>query len=286
MVDYIPVEKGMTIRQPSTANLMIDSNDRNSGNFPSSGNFTIQKNASILNGFFTRIGLTELVLDWYVPNIQTGFNDTLTVTVGGSGGGTYSAVLTQGMYTVAGCLGYAIQLLNNQQASFVFSVSSTYGICEIRCSPAGAPATYRNLTFTITPLLALLGITAGIASEPTIVPENANIQLYRYLDFVSPELTYAQDLKDGTTATQVRTVIARWYMSWDNPPPLDALGFPVLMGYTAFQTRRLFNPPKQIRWEPNLPIGNLSFQVYTPGGGTPFTNTNFDWLMTLQVSEV
>ena len=61
------------------------------------------------------------------------------------------------------------------------------------------------------------------------------------------------------------------------------------MGYTPFVVRRLFNPPKQIRWDSNLPVGNLAFTLYSDQG-TPLEvvypaiqDTN--WLMTLQLSE-
>jgi hypothetical protein len=70
------------------------------------------------------------------------------------------------------------------------------------------------------------------------------------------------------------------------------------MGYTSFKVRRLFNPPKQIRWDTRQPLGNLSFEVF--GQNRIYTNgialTDFysdpadsersEWLMTLQVSEV
>jgi hypothetical protein len=55
MVDYVPVEKGTTVRQPSTANLMISSKDRNLTVYPNPFDFQITKQASIFNGFFTRI---------------------------------------------------------------------------------------------------------------------------------------------------------------------------------------------------------------------------------------
>jgi hypothetical protein len=71
------------------------------------------------------------------------------------------------------------------------------------------------------------------------------------------------------------------------------------MGYTAFWLRRIFNPPKQIRWSAEQPIGQLDFQVYIdpesnatwnlPQGGLligPGWSTFWDWLATLQVSEV
>lgn len=287
MVDYVPSEKATPIRQPSTANLMIDSLDRVVANFPSAGDFQITKNQSLMNGFFTRIGMTEIVMNWNVPNIVTGVNDTITVTIGG-GGGTYTATLTQGQYTVANVLGSIVSRLNNTvgiTGVYEFTVANFQGDVLIDCEVVASPGTYRGLTWTAGALQAQLGIIPAVSNQPTEVPGSANIQLYRYVDFVSNELTYAQDLKDSSTNTVPRDVIVRWYFAFDSPPVPDSLGFPILPGYQSLQLRRLYNPPKQIKWEPNLPIGNLSFQVYDPNG-LIVSSTAYNWLMTLQVSEV
>jgi hypothetical protein len=59
------------------------------------------------------------------------------------------------------------------------------------------------------------------------------------------------------------------------------------MGYTPFCARRTFNPPKQIKWSPNQPIGNLAFQVLAATGEIyPNESLLSAWQMTLQVSEV
>jgi hypothetical protein len=75
-------------------------------------------------------------------------------------------------------------------------------------------------------------------------------------------------------------------MAWDVEPQYDAYGFPILMGYKKFVVRRLFNPPKQIRWTNNQPLGNIAFQVYDDTGSllTASAEEN-NWLMTLQFSE-
>ena len=71
-------------RPSATALLCIDSDDRyanygvrrTSPTYPFG--FTIQKNESILNGFFRRLALTEFRLNWTLPNIaQAWGNDQL-----------------------------------------------------------------------------------------------------------------------------------------------------------------------------------------------------------------
>jgi len=72
---------GTTIRPSSTALLTIDSEDRftdfekkraarpGSYNY-SPYNFNITKNQAIMNGFFTRLAVTEIVFPWAIPNIN------------------------------------------------------------------------------------------------------------------------------------------------------------------------------------------------------------------------
>ena len=64
------------------------------------------------------------------------------------------------------------------------------------------------------------------------------------------------------------------------------------MGYEPFQLRRLYNPPKQIAWTPNMLIGNIAFRVLgvvnrpLPAETNPQQITGpGEWLMTMQLSE-
>lgn len=288
MVDYVPLEKAQPIRMPSTANLMIDSADRVVANYPSAGDFQITKRSSILNGFFTRIGTTEVVLDWAEPNIVTGVNDTIDITVGAT---TETITLAQGFYTVERALDTIVEGANIEFPTLTFSIVQDNGETVIGCvvTIGGAP---QNFTIVAGLLQEQLGFIPAVANDQQLVGglQYPDLRIYKYLDIVSNQLTYAQDLKDSSTATEVRDVLCRWYFAWDTQPNLDGYSFPIYQGYTAFQQRRLFNPPKQIRWEPNLPIGNLGFQVFAVyvGGNSEselLSGTNFDFLMTLQVSE-
>lgn len=286
-------DKVVVIRQPSTANLMIDSNDRNQTLYPYPADFQIQRNYSILNGFFTRLGVTEVVLDWGLPNINNiAGNTTFTVSITGDAGAPRTVTISEGMYTVAQVLDTLVTALNAAQATGVFSIDITQGWARLVCD-----VTY---TITATTLSNSLGFVAGGAASLTKQTNRsapANIASYSYIDIISPELTYAQKLKDSTTNANPKDVLCRWYMAWDTTPVPDPYGFPILMGYQPFTCRRIFSPPKQIRWEPNLPIGNLSFEVYGTIQGAGVTayyqqlnsTTNqqsMAFQLTVQVSEV
>lgn len=289
------IERATTIRYPSTANVQIDSNDRESAN---PWNFQISKSQAIQNGFFSRIATTEVVLEWYNPNIDPQLeNTTLYVDISGTGAntfvGTVNTSLVSGFYTVAQAL--------DRLAAQLTDLSGSTGTRFFAANVFGYPGLVADGGFfrpnaTLGVVLAnQLGLTGPNSTQylPIVFVLGADLRPYRYLDFTSSQLTYNQDLKDNSTAEVERDVLCRWYFSWDTPPELDTLGIPILMGYTPFVARRLYNPPKQIKWDPTQPLGNLAFEVfYTdrykqtgPVPAYPISTNPSNWLMTLQLSE-
>jgi len=269
---------------PATANLMIDSEDRDENRYPSPFDFFISKPESLLNGFFNRIGTTEVVLTWNEPNIP--IESPFSILVGST---VTTIQVPAGFYTVEALLKYIVAELNAAAIGTTFSISNPYG------APVSLTGT-NAFSVVQTELSEALSLEPGVADINQLV-NTPDLRNYRYIDFVSSQLTYNQDLKDASTATAVRDVLCRWYFSWDNPTLVDGYGYPILQGYQPFSQRRLFSPPKQIRWDSIQPVGQLSFQVYTPTGqlvqsaaltqpsGADVKYLPSDWLMTLQVSE-
>ena len=286
------IEKGTTIRQPSTANLMIDSEDRTAAIYNSPFNFQITKPQSLMNGFFSRIGTTEVVLEWCEENINSQWNNrTITVDISGIAPNTYSGTqtinLTSGFYTAK----QALDLLCSDLTDLSGTTGADFGMTNsltgmvLFCNGA-------HFQFANTALAVALDIentpSIPIDSDTTVIPVVCpDIRPVRYIDFVSPQLTYCQDLKDNSTAPYPRDVLCRWYFSDDVPEEVDAYGFPIYMGYRPFNRRRLFNPPKQIKWDNNQVVGNLEFQLYDENSNqiAGETNSRSQWLMTLQFSE-
>ena len=293
------VRGGTTIRNPSTANLLIDSSDRDGG---TSANFTIQKKNSILNGFFSRLAVSEVILNWSVPNISGATsNDVFSINIDGVG--VFNALVLDGNYTVAQALEAVVADLNSQdnlppQTTFVLGNLNGPGtLVTLTTTELETP-----FTIVDTILARQLGFTTFNGLDNTEIPiRGAPFLLpYRYIDFVSNDLTYNQALKDATTTAYDRTVLYRWYFAWSDSPQLDTLGFPILQGYTRFCARRDIAFPKQIRWENNMPIGQVSFQVFNDQGELlrpslvqpvdkesepDNTYSNMEWGMNLLVSE-
>lgn len=285
----------VVMRQPSTANLMLDSADRDETRYPLANDFQITKSNSILNGFFTRIGTSEVVLEWSTPNISAALgNNTLVIDISGAGAatgsGTFDATLPDGFYTQEQIL-YQLAVGLNDAATgapiapaVTFTAAASTGFAGAVITPS-APV---YLKFPTTILSVLLGLpTTYTLYGPTDAIEfvAADLRPLRYIDFVSSQLTYNQELKDSSTSPQVRDVLCRWYFAWDEQPQLDGFGFPILMGYAPFQLRRTFSPPKQIKWDSRQPLGNITFQLYNDRNEIVPVVASTNWLMTLQVSE-
>jgi len=280
MTEFVPTAKGTNIRFPSTANLYIDSADRASG---SASDFLISKPQNLLTGFFTRLAVNEVVLDWSIPNVLASQgNNTFIVVVTGAGAGTYTATLSDGYYTVKSALDAIVAQLNTAIAGagpFSIVTSGDGGI--FLTISAGTYA------ITATTLSTQLDLSNPAVSEDDKQVLDPRILNTKYIDIISQNLTYCQDLKDASTAQIVRDVVYRWYLAWDNETSYDAYNFPILQGYRPFLQRRSIAFPKQIKWDNIQPIGQLGFQVYDDEGNIlNVTVGSLEFNLSLLVSEV
>jgi hypothetical protein len=311
-------QKAVTFRNPSNANLMLSSRDRTDGS--TAGNFTISQQNSLLNGFFTGITVSEVVLDWNLPNVYdisgaylnigSGFVYNSIVSVDISGSLNNLITIPIGAYSVANLLDTIVARVNAAGIGTTLSVVQAGNAITLSGTTAYrfSPANYNRVMFTqlgfpISNTFSTAGVTKTIFNSRSANTSSQggnlfqilnsgtpNLQQIQYLDFVSSQLTNCQRLKDTTTATTERNVINRWYLTPGNFVPManDIYGFVVYPQYQAFSERRQFNPAKQIRWEPNIPIGQLKFEVWATDldGNVFLLNTQgFEWNMTLQVSE-
>lgn len=316
-------ERVFTSRPSSTANLFVDSTDRVdlSGNTDTGStpfNFQITRVNSIMNGFFTRIGVTELQLNWDVPNISSDASSNLII-LDVSGKNLQNILFSnQFVTTAAAFYDGLVKAVNDLSGTTDFFLTTTGAgtTTPINITSAGK----YDLTFKLQGNQKGGGTNGGffrfkytvLAKQSSIIntsysqyvqPTNPDFRLFRYLDFVCPQLIANQRLKDATTNLNVEAVLQRWYMADESTDELDKYNFPILMGYTPFNVRRAFSVPKQIRYESNIPIGNLRFQIFSElwtrsviGFGTgaqrPFpyqlinlTGYATNYLITLQVSE-
>lgn len=314
-------EKGTTVRPSSTSLFGIDSADRykdlvSAGTNPTSPyQFTISKNESLLNGFFSRIALTEIIFPYYIPNINNITYQLAAVIdagapvvldlarVGGFGFYTPDA-LAAAIDAELALNGLAGATVGYREGRFFIDAGAGHTIRFVRASYVGGP---RITEFQAIDLLGLnnpQNLTADVRQQTSSV---TRCRFTEYIDIVSSQLTYNQDLKDSSSAPVVRDVLARVYIETENDQPIPviptgtAAGTNVdntIPGTYPFTIYRQFKTPKMIKWNKNQPLGNLQFEVYDdrgvllspnllPGAGLG-TGSDYnmpDWRFTLLCSE-
>jgi len=316
-----------TARSPAYALLAVDSEDRfrnytqaaasNALSYnASSYNFQITKNESIMNGFFTRLAVTEVCFPWMIGNILDSTSEMYGQYQIGAG------PVIDFQIDISDNIGFLrpSQIASLLQTKIRAVVADLSGFTMTYGSIAGSNATYpwfeyntnnpsvviafRPVQYSVAfpypntqiQLFNLLGFdAANTVLDTGETSKSTYCQSIRYIDIVSPQLTYNQALKDTMTQPIARDSLCRLYLG-DGPytatstlAPNDPNFCPP--GCAPFTIYRQFTNPKFIRWTPNQPVqGNLIFQVYDDGG-TILSETDVNeisgqnWSMTLLVSE-
>ena len=305
-------EDTITMRPSSTALFCIDSADRYASlqdktvGTQSPYAFNIVKNQALLNGFFKRIALTEIVFPYYVPNINL---RTSNIQVSENGGAfTTVTISLPGFYSPSVLASTLEGLLQAATANASLTVTYSGGRFSIKTNTVDTIAFARGNY--ISPgaakinefqLFDLLNMgpqnTIQSATQTTGV---TRCRYTEYVDIVSSQLTYNQKLKDASSDKIVRDVLARVYIEtednliqpyWNGTA--EVISQNDIPGTYAFTVNRKFPMPKQIRWDDTQPLGNVTFEVYDDKGELLSSHlgvqvpdyTMPDWRFSLLVSE-
>ena len=326
-------DTAITQRPTSTAILAIDSEDRFKDYVDartvapatlanrSPYNFTINKNESLMNGFFTRLGVTEVVFPWVIPNINPSTAAIIcTVAATAIPAAEFLLELDVGFYTPSMVASALQTLVRNINPVTLGAFTMTYGVSSIGIPtttqlpifqydtnnvPAGVTISFRPLTATDDPffreparkqLFDLLGFSNA---NTVLSAQNFGAQTYcqftRYIDIVCTQLTANQALKDTMSQAVARDVLCRVYVGDAQGvqstvlPSASTFCPPGCMPTTIY---RDFAQPKQIMWIPNQPVpGYLKFEVYDDAG-FPLSDYDYvnygngaNWSMTVLVTE-
>lgn len=331
--NYAATDVGTTIRNPATALLCIDSEDRfadiqASRLISATDNpydFLITKNENLLSGFFTRLGVTEVVFPWTVPNINRKSN--IILVYWDDGVSTFSSWIQMpiGFYKpsqIASELQTIIRALDGPNlGAFTMTYGDNnenhfvYNTNNVNVSIAFNPITTANITTLPSALLKSFWGSIDLRSTHQLFdilglndPDNTGFsgpgphtggytlcQSTRYIDIVSTQLTYNQALKDSSTSIISRDVLCRVYLADGSAASDVAPSSPDFCPYgcAPFTVYRDFSSPKFINWTPNQNVpGSVRFTVYGDDGGVldrdpanDIYNPRVYWSLTLQVSE-
>jgi len=310
------VRDAITMRPSASANFFVNSVDKVAGQ--TSANFTINKNQSLFNGFFNRLAVAEIVLEWNLPNVSAYWgNNTFSVTNFATGYTANVTIPSPRFYKPVELL-QLIAFLVNQNTTGAgdplrLEVGEAYGNITLITAGAGLQNFIINASTLASQLFnsSQIGVAGGLGGYYMSAPLVLGT---RYIDIVCQQLTYNQDLKDNTTSTYNRDVLYRWYFADDNVPegydtivkeinagdPAAAVPYPptfaisptniqIAQGNTSFTIRRTPPVAKQIRWSPEQPIGQVNFQVYDDTGRlidlSQFSGFDFEFQLSMLLSE-
>jgi hypothetical protein len=285
-------EKVKTARAPASAHLLIDSLDRYPVGNPgaksppvTSSAWTLQLPQYVLNGYFTRLAVTQIQFQWNLPTIITGYNNILIVQQPTA---PSIAIIPQGWYSppdLATAITTALAAATTPPTS---AITCTYNALNKNFVLTSAAA------FRIPPAdnnnAKQFGSTTGLqytgpATATTVVGGVPTMLATRFIDMRSSYLTKNQRVKDVTTLPQniVSDVIARIYATAPNTTTAG-----ITTPYIAPWIMNISYPvPKYIRWNVEEPISNFTLELLDENGQPlPWTQTaGCEYALTLIASE-
>jgi hypothetical protein len=296
-------EVGSTISRPaSTAILAIDGEDRFT-DYEQARQvvpalqvarknpyaFTISRSQSSLNGFMTRLAVSEVVFPWCIPNINLKTNKIIIKIGGGVLPNQFDVAVPVGFYTpsqLASSLQAIIRTKDLTLAAFTMTYGADNGLPSfeynsnnIAVAVAFDPLPYNSTAYPFPNTTKQLFDLLGFNSLNTVVKPvgggtegggNTFCQAIRYVDLVCTQLTDQQSLRDTTTQPISRDMLARIYLNGHNGEQSAVVASSSTFcpaGCAPFTIYRDFSLPKQIEWSPEQPVpGVLRFEVFDDAG--------------------
>lgn len=269
---------GMPIRQPATAILTIDTADSDiydaSGYIINAANpnqVYINKQQTLVNGYFTRLALTEIKYDWNIPNVIDALpwrNNRLTLEFGvagtsGNPAAEVSIIVPENFYTPVELAAVVQQRLLALTGVF----QSTGWICgwTERFNTFLIADTTQTVPFRIVPknkdnqddLCNLMGFSVpGKMFSYAVQGSFAPMTYTPYFDITSAQLTKKQNVRDNSTSFQTGTnLLARIYLANPNfnnmrdRTTITGTSECNIVGTRPCTFYKEFQNPKQIYWD-------------------------------------
>lgn len=271
----------VTTHPPANALLAIDTNDdkvfdKLSGlrvDLKTPAQVFINNQRPLLAGYFNRISLTEINVNWATPNVNA-TNNTLTmeVTRGSAGTSIERLVIPEGFYKPSELadvieeqflelfgefLEYVPTVLNpypllciyqEKSRSFTFQLSNGVTDLFIFSILSKVKRPIEGLSQVDDDLTEMMGIVPTPQCQDLTFLQGgfASMVYTPYIDIVSNSLTKNQKVADGDSASSfTSSKLARIYLSNEH---IEATTEDNIIGVRPFTFRREFSNPKQIQW--------------------------------------
>lgn len=264
--------------QPTANSLIAQFNDSQ----PYSHNFTIQSPGALIYGYISKIIVSQIQIQYTIPTVCLDRNDRFVIEFNG-GLDQEEVVIPHGFYhpdELAAALAIIINgipALNALQliVRFEHRVGFIFTSLNNSIFSFPSPAFLRSSGYTyaqiqnILKCYRLLGMTIQ-NSETTNVYVQTSFDyptfLYTpFIDIYSEVLTNYQNVKDtNTSVSKFKGMVARIYVSGTGN--VQVTDGNTSLGSAAFSMTSDLNTPKVIRWEPNVAIPSIDFQMYDQYG--------------------
>lgn len=305
---------GQPIRQPAVSLFTVDSADRftrtNTGTITSGGQLNslyINKQQTLMNGYITRIALTEINMPWDIPNVNDRNNTLSFLLMNFPSAGTntpFVIAIPQGFYTptelataVESAMNDAIAGIAGAGTDYDFTVlySASSQSFSITNDNAGLWQVIPDTANGEDDLSTMMGfgyidqskVPGALTTGYEVLEGAFASMLYTpYFDIVSRQLTKKQNINDNSSSVVTgNSLLARIYL---NPYGFKQLADgEVPLGCKPFTLHQEFQNPKQIYWDTKEFISVVDLQLVDYKGKTLFEQPYFygdsDAKTTLQI---
>ena len=322
LIEQMVENPGVPMRAPSVAVFTVDTADRYKLNEQGLridsapvNDLYINKRQSVINGYFTRIALTEFNMPWDIPNVNA-TNNTFSIEFLGGGVEPYDPTtvsVPEAFYTGEELAVALETALNNKMTELG---ETAYYVFDVVFNTTSGKFTISNTIDTewiIVPknngprddllnMMGFSGFTTANANLPYYAYEgNVASMLYTpYFDVVSKQLTKKQQVADsGTSYNTGGNLLTRIYITSND---ITTTNFETgQLGTAPFTIRREFIIPKQIYWDTKEFVNVIDLTLIDYKGNIlyeapdvidedqqkfSFGTGNANWQLTFQVSEV
>ena len=272
-----------TIRQPSYTALLVDSMDRYPNGYPddvnmqtTSSEWSLQSSQYVLNGYFTRLSLTQIQFFWNLPTCISGYNNKWGFNF--SDIGFLPISIPTGWYSPAtmaqAILDWSTGTPGPPLTGFTCVADSVTGILTfgytsdftlLTPTAASAQATSRTISANI---YARTYQTSGAIPGVAVAVEGGTYALTgtlptmlatRFINLESKYLTKHQRVKDSSTllSGQSTNILCRINAF----APSTRTAWPPLVAETPFVISLDFATTKLINWSPDEIVSNFDVSL-------------------------
>jgi hypothetical protein len=272
-----------TSRQPASAYLFIDSQDR--AQISSLGqeqsltqflikypvqplnSFTIQKRQPFLSGYFTRLAVTECRFEFNSPNVNKRNN---LIVFFDENNVAHEIEVPEAFYTPDELATALQSALTSAIAGQTWTVAFSGDFFTVNSDADFSiyPAEFSTVDQTLKGLFFMMGFDATLTADPDTTQQGSqfpSMTYTRYIDICSRQLTQYQKVKDNSTReNQVPSVLCRLYLGNYTTEGLGDGGSTATLYYPGCRPcviSRIFNVPKYASWNPGAFIDQIDIEL-------------------------